>query len=220
MHKIILLMSLLFTVPAFAGNCDNFYPKSIQIKQVDTQELCNSFFVAVYSLKHKGPLFTSAIITPAQPPVERAFSFKPDLRIPLEFRNTVKDFEKSGYDRGHMVAAADTDSSSEMEETFKLSNIAPQNPSLNRGPWKKIENDIRLSLRENTYVITGAHYSPTGTKIGNNVHVPVAFFKIVYYKSGPIILWAENKQDANIEKLTQEELLKRTKINYFRQRKS
>lgn len=43
------------------------------------------------------------------------------------FRAKLQDYFRSGYDRGHMVPAADAKFSQDaMDETFLLSNIAPQ----------------------------------------------------------------------------------------------
>ena len=54
-------------------------------------------------------------------------SFVEDESIPTTFRAKLQDYFRSGYDRGHMVPAADAKSSQEaMDETFLLSNIAPQ----------------------------------------------------------------------------------------------
>ncbi|VDB91545.1 unnamed protein product [Peniophora sp. CBMAI 1063] len=50
-----------------------------------------------------------------------------DEAIPLPFRARLQGYFRSGYDRGHAVPAADAENSqSAMDETFLLSNIAPQ----------------------------------------------------------------------------------------------
>lgn len=60
--------------------------------------------------------------------VDRSNStFKEDDSIPAQFRARLNDYFKSGFDRGHMVAAADVKNSQvSMDETFYLTNIAPQ----------------------------------------------------------------------------------------------
>eukprot|EP01047_Picozoa_sp_COSAG01_P044704 COSAG01_NODE_4066_length_5385_cov_159.277336_3_plen_73_part_00 len=43
------------------------------------------------------------------------------------FRAKLSDYRRSGYDRGHMCAAADMKASQHsMDSTFLLTNIAPQ----------------------------------------------------------------------------------------------
>ena len=60
--------------------------------------------------------------------VDRSKSrFQEDENVPEKFRAKLLDYVKSGYDRGHMVPAGDAKFSQEaMDETFLLSNIAPQ----------------------------------------------------------------------------------------------
>jgi endonuclease G len=60
--------------------------------------------------------------------VDRSKStFKEDESIPAQFRARLTDYYKSNFDRGHMVAAADVKNSQlSMNETFYLTNIAPQ----------------------------------------------------------------------------------------------
>ena len=46
------------------------------------------------------------------------------------------------YDRGHMVpnhAIATRFGPDEQRKTFLMTNIAPQSPALNRGPWREME---------------------------------------------------------------------------------
>ncbi len=51
---------------------------------------------------------------------------------------TVEDYKGSGYDRGHLAPAADMAwSALSMSESFYFSNMSPQDPSFNRGIWKK-----------------------------------------------------------------------------------
>lgn len=62
------------------------------------------------------------------PPVSREKSrFEEDEDVPKKWRAQLKDYFRSGYDRGHMAPAADAKGSQQaMDETFLLTNIAPQ----------------------------------------------------------------------------------------------
>lgn len=54
-------------------------------------------------------------------------NFKEDDGVPPQFRAKLADYFRSGFDRGHMVPAADVRNSQvSMDETFYLTNIAPQ----------------------------------------------------------------------------------------------
>jgi endonuclease G len=75
----------------------------------------------------------------------RHCSFQEDDGVLAKFRSHLAAFAHSGYDRGHMAAAADHNRSGEcgLADTFLLSNISPQTPWLNRGPWKALERSVR-----------------------------------------------------------------------------
>ncbi len=137
--------------------------------------------------------------------VERHDNFRSDFRIPPYFRADLKDYYKSGFDRGHLVASANQiDKKIQNSETFLLSNMAPQHPGFNRVIWRQLEKSIReLNGREDiyeTYVITGPifYFDQMVTCIGedddNGVSLPVphAFFKSILAedKMGKFHLWS------------------------------
>lgn len=84
-------------------------------------------------------LDAAAIGTPA----ERADDFRPDPRIPREFRASLDDYRGSGLDRGHLAAAGNYGDVGAKSATFLLSNMMPQNSALNRGVWRSLETTVR-----------------------------------------------------------------------------
>jgi endonuclease G len=102
-----------------------------------------------------------------------------------------KDYEGSGYDRGHLAPASDMGwSSTAMDECFYYSNMSPQTPSFNRGIWKKLEELVRTWAIENknVYVVTGPVLSSNLQTIGpDKVSVPNYFYKVILDYSEPII---------------------------------
>uniref|UniRef100_A0A915L132 Endonuclease n=1 Tax=Romanomermis culicivorax TaxID=13658 RepID=A0A915L132_ROMCU len=99
------------------------------------------------------------------PNVDRKKSnFSADSSIHAFFRSTIDDYKKSGYDRGHMAAAANhPKSQSAIDQTFLLSNMAPQvGEKFNRGKWNDLEKHVRALVRKsrNVYVCTGPLYLP------------------------------------------------------------
>ena len=69
-----------------------------------------------------------------------------------------------------------------MRESFYLSNICPQDPDLNRGIWKELEEQIRLWASENgsLLVVTGPIITDDLRRLGKNrVGIPKRFFKVV-----------------------------------------
>lgn len=114
---------------------------------------------------------------------EPSWRFSEDTRCPLP-RATHNDYTRSGYDRGHMVPAADRSASiSSMKSTFIMSNVCPQVPSLNRGEWKRWEDACRSYARNGhpLRVHVDAVWWPADTqRIGkHSVAVPHGFVKTI-----------------------------------------
>ena len=99
-----------------------------------------------------------------------------------------RDYKKSGYDRGHLAPAGDMSwSATAMEESFYYSNMSPQDPSFNRGIWKKLEEQVRSWAGElgTVYVVTGPVLKGKMSTIGhNNVAVPNYYYKVILDNSG------------------------------------
>ena len=94
------------------------------------------------------------------------------------------DYSRSGYDRGHLCPAADMKWDNDaMRECFVMSNMAPQNHSLNAYAWASLENKCRQWARRDSalIIVAGPVYEASDTKrIGNEgVRVPSAFFKVI-----------------------------------------
>ncbi len=121
------------------------------------------------------------------PRQERSNNFREDPQVATGSAS-LKDYRKSGYDRGHLAPAADMAFSPEaMSESFYLSNMSPQEPGFNRGIWGKLESLIRIwALRYQRIVVVTAgivlgEQARQLTAIGENqVWVPRYYYKIVY----------------------------------------
>ena len=111
---------------------------------------------------------------------------------------TPDDYTNTGYDRGHMVPAADSSTPEQMSETFFMTNMTPQFPNVNRIAWKNLEISVRAMPFK--WVVTGAYYANYNTKIGKHgVPVPTALYKIVYLKDGSIVAYEIFNQSQNKE---------------------
>lgn len=160
-------------------------------------------YVSAYDRRLRHPAWTAEHLTAdsirrppgSESPNRMQSIFTEDIRIPEQFRALNSDFFRSGYDRGHMVPAADAKQSQDaMNQTFLLSNIAPQvGPGMNRDYWAHTEDFMRrlTSQFEDVYVFTVPLYLPhrsvdgkwrvTYEVIGSppNVSVPTHFAKVV-----------------------------------------
>ena len=156
---------------------------------------------------------------------ERSNDFKEDPEVKTGSA-TNSDYANSGYDRGHLAPAADMGwSEITMQESFYFSNMSPQDPSFNRGIWKKLEELIRDWAVEydSLYVVTGPVLK-TGLKtIGTNkVAVPGYYYKVIYtYFNGAhnaigFVLKNEGSKDAlNSHAVSIDSVENFTGINFF-----
>lgn len=186
MRKFLFALTAFLSAPAYASQCDQFFPNGKEIVVPNTIILCNSFFATVYDQQRQANIFSTEIVQERIRKVERTNDFRPDRRI--SNAPTPEDYTNSGYDRGHMVPAADADDPKEMSDTFFMSNMTPQLPSVNRVAWKNLEDRVRsLPFR---YVLTGAIYGPNPKYIGlHRVPVPDTLYKVVYFDSGNITVY-------------------------------
>ena len=152
------------------------------------QILPNRNYLIGYSYLFRQPRWAMQVIDgrAKDVSVDREDCFRTDLRIPEEFRATLADYSGSGYDRGHLVPSADSNSSRlENSETFLISNMAPQHPDLNRKVWRILEDKVRktalIQKVVEVYAISGPVFDITKpfSKIGDDVVVPHEFFKTI-----------------------------------------
>lgn len=158
--------------------------------------------------------------------VDRKDNFRPDPLVLTESA-TLADYNKSGYDRGHLAPSADLTYSFEtMDESFFLSNMSPQAAKLNRGAWKDLEHEIR-TLTEHydlLYIVTGPilekdEYSTIGK---NQVAVPEFYYKALlgiknnsYQMIGFIMPNKECEGTIWDYACTVDEVESRTKLDFF-----
>lgn len=154
--------------------------------------ICHSSYCFVYDEDYEQSKWvayhlTSEMVNGEEP---RDDNFKPDAEVETGTAD-IEDYKSSGYDRGHLVPAADMSLSEEsMKESFYFSNISPQLPGFNRGIWKTLESEVRNYAKNlgNIYIVTGPMLKPGLQTIGKNeVGVPEEFYKAVLFVSDTLI---------------------------------
>jgi endonuclease G len=114
---------------------------------------------------------------------DRALDFSPDAQLPEGvYRVNDEDYLNTGFDRGHMCPSADRTRNAAMnKETFLFTNVVPQRPSVNRGPWKALESHERDLARagRTLYIVAGPLFAANPPTVGQDVSVPRAFFKVI-----------------------------------------
>ncbi|KAJ3211716.1 nuclease [Entophlyctis luteolus] len=108
-------------------------------------------------------------------PDRRNSHFKEDTSIPTDFRVRPNDYMHTGYDRGHLVPAADVTSSQEaIDETFYMTNMSPQVPAFNRGVWASLESVVRkkmVSEFDEVFIVTGPLFLPKQDAVDGKYYV-------------------------------------------------
>ncbi len=148
-------------------------------------------YTVSYNADRRLPNWVAYELTPEETsgPAKRYNRFVPDPEVPYHETATTDDYKHSGFDRGHMAPAGDMKwSETAMQESFYLSNICPQHPTLNRGIWKRLEDLVRrqAATRGSVYVVCGPLAADSFPRIGENgVTVPHGFFKaLLQYANG------------------------------------
>ena len=115
----------------------------------------------------------------------RSNKFSIDPLIP-KLSPKPKHYQGSGFDRGHLAPAGDMNiNQTAMDQSFYMTNISAQEPSFNRGIWKKLENLIRnLTEANKVYeVVTGPVFKFKKKSFNSRyLNVPQAFYKIIFYQ--------------------------------------
>ncbi|CAI6334527.1 unnamed protein product [Periconia digitata] len=157
-----------------------------------------------FDRRTRNPAWVAEHITPASLAAHNADRkhsvFVEDVSIPEMFRAKLKDYFRSGYDRGHQVPAADAKWSQEaMDDTFALSNMCPQvGNGFNRDYWAHFEDFCRrlTTSYPSVRVVTGPLYLPKKDADGKwrvsyevigtppNVAVPTHFYKVIFAEDG------------------------------------
>lgn len=98
-------------------------------------------------------------------------------------------YTHSGFDRGHLApnfAIATRYGERAQAETFLMSNVVPQRPALNGGPWKHLETEIATSYPGRfgeIWVLAGPIFSAQPARLRGAIAVPDAFYMIVIDES-------------------------------------
>jgi endonuclease G len=191
--------------------------------------LCYDAFAILHSGESKTPVYVAEMLNRASianAREKRSNLFFPDARLRAAERATLEDYAGSGFDRGHMAAAANMTTPQAMAQSFSLANMVPQAPEHNRSTWaRSVEQATRkyaARAEGNVYVITGPVYLPSiaqSPSIGvGRVHVPAFLFKLVYDETSNRA-WAHWQANADATRgsrpISYAELVLRTGVEFL-----
>ncbi|MDB6057937.1 MAG: non-specific endonuclease [Verrucomicrobiales bacterium] len=137
-----------------------------------------------YNDSNGEPNWTSWDLTSSDVGSSGRSSFITDTTLPSGFyRVTTSDYTNTGYDRGHNCPSADrTDNTTDNDLVFYMSNIMPQAPDNNQGPWEALEAYCRtLASAGNELLITCGPSGFNGSRIqpSGKAAIPAYTWKII-----------------------------------------
>lgn len=121
----------------------------------------------------------------------RQDDFRPDDTLPADWYHVTQfDYSGSGFDRGHHTPSADrTRTIADNSATFLMTNMMPQAPGNNQGPWEKLESDSRAIVNQGNelYIVAGSvgaggvgsNGGVTYTLAGGKITVPSYTWKVI-----------------------------------------
>ncbi|MDO6543946.1 DNA/RNA non-specific endonuclease [Photobacterium sanguinicancri] len=181
-HLLFAIFSLSLSISASAAVCNQHLVKGTPNNS--DQVLCRDGYAAGYNYQNKVSNWVAYHITKESVNAfyKRSNSFRTDKELPIAFRATSSDYSKSGYDRGHLAPSGTMDFSQvSMQQSFLMTNMAPQLPGFNRGGWKGLEEKVRewANTYNELYVVSGPIWDGNETYIGNGVYIPHRFYKVI-----------------------------------------
>lgn len=172
-------------------------PQEVEIPDLELPKITekdqiikHTYYTLSYNEKYEQANWVAHKLTKemTQGNTKRKDNFREDKKVKTGSAS-LKDYKKSGYDRGHLLPAADMKFSNEaMSETFFMSNMSPQHKDLNRGIWKKLEEQVRdwVEIENELYIVTGPIFGERNKRIGENeVAVPPFYYKAILDYSLP-----------------------------------
>ena len=190
-----IIFSLLIANTIFANDCQSLYPEGLPTQGVD-KVLCKKRFVIGYSYQTKTPMWALETLqkrgTAEAVPLD-GFRYKRDYALARKHRATSSDYVYSSLDRSPLVPFEDMDTDhAASSDTFLMSNIAPQDYTLNRHAWVYLERGVRelADVYDEVHVVTGVAFLHKKYEkqqyIGNHkVAVPTHYYKAVYAPNTP-----------------------------------
>ncbi len=194
MKKLLLALSILLmsvnshawtqTPPAPVDSCRIQAPYGFPTTVKPLTPICRHAYLSEYDATAKIPAFVVYTLTAehALGCVARSNAFAADASIPSS--PTPQDYTGTGYDKGHVAPDGDMSFDQQAEyESFLMTNMTPQAPSINRGIWKLLETSVRgwsAESGDSLTIYAGPVYNvAVDKKVGNGVDVPSGYFKIV-----------------------------------------
>lgn len=146
------------------------------------RNIVTDIFIVKYSETYEQPLFMYYSVKCPQNGVSRSGL---DFKL-YDGVNTSddEDYKNNVWDKGHLAPAASFDCDKEMlKKTFTYLNCSLQHQSLNRGPWKELEEFERnlANFYDSVSVEVECHFSVNSQILPTGATVPIGFTKKIQW---------------------------------------
>ena len=176
-----------FTPTTDLSACTHHAPYGFpRIRLPDYTTICRSGHAIMYDNQARLPTWSIHMLQQSHVTacgITRPDRFFPDPLVPARARVTSASFRASGWDQGHLVSNANQMWHPQVQtESFFLTNVAPQHPSLNRRLWRTLESEVRnwVYAQGDHVIITGVIYHHTSPRLGfHEILIPSDFYKII-----------------------------------------
>lgn len=200
------------------GSCANMFPGGLPPAIVNPEyasaikptydELCYRSFALGHSGLTRTAIWSAEVLDPQRmnlaAKIKRDSTFEEDDRLQEDRRSKLEDYRRSGYDRGHLAPSADMPSRESQQESFRLSNIVPQNGRMNGGVWRDLEMNVREEARKRrVYVVTGPIFENSNKALRKRVLVPTSMYKAMFsVEKGAVVFVVTNDNRAKTTTLS------------------
>ena len=170
----------------------------------ETEIVERAGYKVLHSSAYKTPLwvcerYTEASLESVYDRAGLTFDADPELTGDKAIASDYSGIKALNIDTGHMAPAEAHSATEEaIIDTFYLSNAVPQNATLNRGKWARVEACTRATTPEDgvLWVVSGPIFKPRNDgmprHIGNRVRVPSHVWKVAVRQQsdGELDAWA------------------------------
>ena len=146
----------------------------------EVRNIVTNTFIVKYSEELEQPLFVFYnILCPNGEASRSGLDFK---KYDGVHTSNNEDYVDNVWDKGHLAPAAAFNCDREtLKSTFSYLNCALQHQSLNRGPWRELEEFERnlAKIYDKVNVTVECHFSSSSTKLSTGATVPDGFTKVI-----------------------------------------
>ena len=186
---------------------------------------CHMIYSVSYSVPMLNPLWSAEHLTRAAAiggdstfrSTRSTFQQEPGLTRAQQPAN--RDFAHNEWDLGHMAPANDAPDDASQNDTFFLTNVVPQEASLNRILWAHLEASVHKLAEDEgeVYIVTGPIFGAHPALMAGRVPIPDFTFKAIYLPSRNIAVGyiARNDPSATCTIVSVAEIARRTGIDPF-----